>query len=67
MTQSPSKKEKAFLVGLVDPELGLLPEYPAAKVYWLFHDNYLAAKVLEKAATRKSPQRIWAAIYQEGF
>ena len=36
----------AFLVGLFDPELGLLPEYAGASRYWLFHDNYLAAKVL---------------------
>ena len=37
---------RRFLETLFDPALGLLPEYPGAKVYWLFHDNYLAAKVL---------------------
>ena len=26
--------------------MNLLPEYRGASVYWLFHDNYLAAKVL---------------------
>lgn len=39
----------AWLAGMFDPELGLLPEYRGAKVHWLFHDNYLAAKVLEPA------------------
>ncbi len=30
--------------------MNLLPEYRGAEVYWLFHDNYLAAKIL--ASTR---------------
>jgi len=34
-----SQKARVFLAGLCDPELGLLPEYRGAKVYWLFHDN----------------------------
>lgn len=38
-----------FLISLFDPELDLLPEYREANVYWLFHDNYLAAKVLDKS------------------
>ena len=33
-------------MGQFNPVLGLLPEYPGAPVYWLYHDNYLAAKVL---------------------
>ena len=37
-----------FLLDLLDPELDLLPEYSGAKDYWLFHDNYLAAKVLRE-------------------
>src|SRR4051812_18039758 len=37
---------RKFLVSLLDTNLGLLPEYRGANVYWLFHDNYLAAKVL---------------------
>jgi hypothetical protein len=37
---------RRFLESLFDPTLDLLPEYQGAKVYWLFHDNYLAAKVL---------------------
>ncbi|MGD9646813.1 MAG: twin-arginine translocation signal domain-containing protein [Pirellulales bacterium] len=35
-----------FLLGLFDPVVELLPEYRGADVYWLYHDNYLAAKVL---------------------
>jgi hypothetical protein len=35
-----------FLTNLFDASLDLLPEYKGAKVYWLFHDNYLAAKIL---------------------
>jgi hypothetical protein len=42
-------KGREFLAGLFDEDLQLLPEYRGAKVYWLFHDNYLAAKVLEKS------------------
>jgi len=37
---------RRFLTDLFDPALGLLPEYRGAKVYWLYHDNYLAAKAL---------------------
>jgi hypothetical protein len=38
---------RKFLAGLFDPSLNLLPEFAGAKTYWLFHDNYLAAKVLK--------------------
>lgn len=41
------EKGRAFLVGLRIPELGLLPEFSGHRVVWLYHDNYLAAKVLE--------------------
>ena len=44
-----TQRGRAFLTGLLDVELDLLPEYRGAKVYWLYHDNYLAAKVLEKS------------------
>jgi hypothetical protein len=40
-----------FLTNLLDPALDLLPEYSGAKVYWLYHDNYLAAKLLEGPRT----------------
>jgi hypothetical protein len=35
-----------FLTNLFDAELNLLPEYRGARVCWLYHDNYLAAKLL---------------------
>jgi hypothetical protein len=37
---------RQFLGDLFDPAIGLLPEYKGASVYWLFHDNYFAAKTL---------------------
>jgi hypothetical protein len=43
---TPAKRGRRFLEGLFDPALDLLPEFRGAKVYWLFHDNYLASKVL---------------------
>jgi hypothetical protein len=60
------QKGETFLVNLFDPELNLLPEYRGANVYWLFHDNYLAAKAL---AVRhpQTAQRIKAAIQREGI
>ncbi len=42
-----ARQGEKFLVGLFDPTMDLLPEYPGSTVYWLYHDNYLAAKVLE--------------------
>jgi hypothetical protein len=44
-----AQKGRTFLAGLLDADLGLLPEYRGANVYWLFHDNYLAAKVLNSS------------------
>lgn len=35
-----------FLVTLFDPSLNLLPEFAGANVYYLYHDNYLAAHAL---------------------
>jgi hypothetical protein len=43
----PVHRARAFLRELFDPALGLLPEYVGAKVAWLYHDNYLAAKALD--------------------
>ena len=58
-------KGRAFLVDLLDADLGLLPEYRGAKVYWLFHDNYLASKVL--ATTHPSTaETITRAIRRQG-
>jgi hypothetical protein len=41
------RRGEKFLVDLFDPSLDLLPEYPGSKTYWLYHDNYLAAKILD--------------------
>jgi len=59
------QRGQTFLVNLFDPDLGLLPEYRGANVYWLFHDNYLAAKVVA-ASHPKIAQTIMAAIHREG-
>ena len=57
---------RAFLAGLFDPDLNLLPEFPGARVYWLYHDNYLAAKVL--APTHPDlARKITAAIRAHGI
>src|SRR5947207_1080275 len=40
---------ESFLTNLFDPTLDLLPAYHGAKVYWLYHDNYLAAKILKSS------------------
>ena len=61
-----TQKGRAFLAGLLDSELGLLPEYRGANVYWLFHDNYLAAKVL-KTSHPQIAQTIRSAIEREGI
>lgn len=58
-------KGQAFLANLFQPDLGLLPEYRGANVYWLFHDNYLAAKVL-KESNPGIAGNIMAAIQREG-
>ena len=59
------QKARGFLVELMDDDLGLLPEYRGAKVYWIFHDNYLAAKVLSKSHP-KTAQQIQEAMKREG-
>jgi hypothetical protein len=59
------QKGQTFLMNLYNPGLGLLPEYRGAKVYWLFHDNYLAAKVLA-ASHPEMANSIMAAIHREG-
>jgi len=60
------QKGRIFLVGFFDPDLGLLPEYHGAKVYWLFHDNYLAAKILN-ASHPELAKTIRSAIEREGI
>jgi hypothetical protein len=57
---------RAFLADLLDAELGLLPEFRGSKTYWLWHDNYLAAKTL--AASHPDVARIiHDAIAREGI
>ena len=36
------------MIDLLNPELNLIPEFKGHDVIWLYHDNYLAAKVLAK-------------------
>jgi hypothetical protein len=54
-----------FLAGLFDPALDLLPEFSGSQVYWLFHDNYLAAKLLARPRPDLT-QRITAALVRHG-
>jgi hypothetical protein len=51
-----ASKAREFLVALIDPTLHILPEFRGSMVYWLYHDNYLAAKVLERTEPDKSKQ-----------
>jgi hypothetical protein len=39
---------RRFLASLYDPSVCLLPEFRGSKTYWLYHDNYLAAKLLDR-------------------
>ena len=57
---------RGFLANLFDPALDLLPEYRGAKVYWLYHDNYLAAEVLENSHSELS-KRIQKALQSYGI
>jgi hypothetical protein len=52
---------RQFLSDLFDPDLGLLSEYRGAKVYWLYHDNYVAAKALARTDPALA-EKITAAI-----
>jgi 2-C-methyl-D-erythritol 4-phosphate cytidylyltransferase len=54
-------RARAFLAGLIDAELDLLPEFRGSPTYWLYHDNYLAAAVLKSSHPELSA-RITAAI-----
>jgi len=55
---------RTFLTNLFNPELELLPEFQGAKTFWIYHDNYLAAKVLAKTHPKTSA-KIMAAIKPE--
>ncbi len=45
-----------FLTNLFDARLQLLPEFAGSSTYWLFHDNYLAAHLLDKTRPDLSRQ-----------
>jgi hypothetical protein len=62
---SPSDRGRRFLEDLFDPALDLLPEFRESHTYWLFHDNYLASKVLASSNPKLS-SRITAATRQLG-
>ena len=51
-----AERGRSFLVELIHPQLKLLPEFAGHQVIWLYHDNYLAAKVLEKSHPEQSAQ-----------
>jgi hypothetical protein len=55
----------AFLSHLFDRELNLMPEFSSSKTYWLFHDNYLAARVLANTR-REMSEQIQAALVKFG-
>jgi hypothetical protein len=59
------ERGERFLAGLFDPAADLLPEYRGAKVYWLYHDNYLAARALAWSEPELA-RRIEAAIGRQG-
>ena len=60
------QRGQAFLVSLYDTNMSLLPEYCGANVYWLFHDNYLASKVLASSHPEIA-KSIATAIHREGI
>ncbi len=54
-----------YLASQLDADLELLPEFPGHNVFWLYHDNYLAAKVLTNSHPEVA-KRIRAAIAKQG-
>lgn len=47
--EAAANRGRDFLVKLYDDEVQLLPEFRGHRVYWLYHDNYLVAKVLKES------------------
>ena len=60
------QRGEGFLTNLFDNEFQLLPEYRGSATYWLFHDNYLAARLLEKTRPDLT-QRIRSRLSEFGF
>lgn len=63
--QTQITKGREFLLTLVDPQLDLLPEFKGHSVVWLYHDNYLAAKVLA-SSNPEIASRIFQAMKRYG-
>jgi hypothetical protein len=63
--EMPVTRGEKFLAGMFNAELGLLPEYRGSKTFWLFHDNYLAAKVLA-ASHPDLAEKIRATLLRHG-
>src|SRR3989442_545030 len=59
------QRGERFLTHLFDTRLQLLPEHRVSSTYWLFHDNYLAAHLLEKTRPDLS-RRIRSSLAQFG-
>ena len=64
-TAHPIQRGESFLTNLFDARLQLLPEFRGSSTYWLFHDNYLAAHVLDKTRPDLS-RRIRSTLAQFG-
>ncbi len=64
--EAAARRGRAFLAGLLDAGLGLLPEFRGARVYWLSHDNELAARVLESSHPEVAAT-LHAALRREGL
>lgn len=63
---SAAARGREFLARLFHPDLHLLPEYEGAKVMWLYHDNWLAARMLRSSHPDLSG-KILAAIKARGI
>ena len=61
----PVDRARVFLKELFDSKFDLLPEFMGSKTYWLYHDNYLAAKILESTEPQLAA-RIRAAMAKHG-
>jgi hypothetical protein len=56
---------QTFLADLFDSSMELLPEFRGSKTFWLFHDNYLAAHLLEGTKPELS-RRIRGTLHRFG-
>ena len=63
--QEAAQRGRQFLADLINKELGMLPEFQGSPVHWISHDNYLAAKTIEKSHPEVT-QTIFRSIELEG-